>query len=56
MKIRLLKQYLTFEPGSTTEVSEYIGNQLIRDKFAEAVKDGAKPTRTKVAKPASVKA
>lgn len=55
MQVKLLKKYLSMPVGTTTEVSERIGRQLVADKFAEVIKTGAKPRSKKVAAPSSVK-
>ena len=55
--IKLLKAWKGLKAGTVTEASQQVADQLIADKWATLVtpKRGAKPTRTKVAKPASVK-
>ncbi len=56
-RVKLLKSWNGFKPGTVTEVGKAIADQLVADGFAQVVapKQGAKPTRTKVTKAAAVK-
>lgn len=55
VKVKLIKKYCQWPAGRVIEVVPHIAAQLVNDRFAEYVKDGAKPTRTKVASASSVK-
>lgn len=57
VQVKLLKPWMRLPAGKVTEVSDAIAQQLIADGYAElhTPKQGARPTRTKVAKAESVK-